>query len=152
ASVVSRLVVRRGGQVMMLDPHCRGQFAPGSERDSYVERAIGSKKRRNNLRRARQHLEKTGRVAFITATTTPAIVKALSDFFTLEAGGWKGRFGSAAANNSELRQFVESAVIGLAAEGKARVDRLLIDDRAVAASITFQSGHEAWFWKTAYDE
>jgi tetratricopeptide (TPR) repeat protein/CelD/BcsL family acetyltransferase involved in cellulose biosynthesis len=152
ASLVSRVVVRRGGQVVMIDPHQRAQFAPGSERYSYLERAIGSKRRQNNLRRARQHLEKIGRVTFTTATTTPAIVKALSDFFTLEASGWKGRLGSAAANTSEFRRFLESAVIGLAAEGKARVDRLLLDDRAIAASITFQSGHEAWFWKTAYDE
>jgi hypothetical protein len=40
----------------------------------------------------------------------------------------------------------------LAAEGKARIARLLLDARAIAAIIVLQSGDTAWSWKIAYDE
>ncbi len=41
---------------------------------------------------------------------------------------------------------------GLAAEGKAAINRLLLDGRAIAAAITLRSGDTAWYWKIAYDE
>jgi tetratricopeptide (TPR) repeat protein len=152
ASVLNRVLLRRGDRGVMFDRHHRGQLAPGSERASYLDRSIGSKKRKNNLRRARRQLEETGRVAFATATTQTEIATALYDFFALEASGWKGRAKTAAAAHPEERQIFETAVLGFAAEGKVRVDRLLLEDRAIAASITFKSGNDAWFWKTAYDE
>jgi hypothetical protein len=151
ASVLDRVLARRGDRVAVFDRHHRGQLVPGSERDSYFVRAIGPKKRRN-LRRLRQRLEETGRVIFATTATQPAIATALSDFFTLEASGWKGRAAQASKQKPGHQQFFEAAVIGLAAEGKARVDRLLLDDRPIAASITFKTGNDGWFWKIAYDE
>ena len=45
-----------------------------------------------------------------------------------------------------------AAVGALAAEGKARVDRLLLDGRPIAAAVTLRSGETAWTWKIAYDE
>ncbi len=32
------------------------------------------------------------------------------------------------------------------------INRILIDGRAIAASIVLHSGRSAWFWKIAYDE
>jgi tetratricopeptide (TPR) repeat protein len=152
ASVLGRVLLRLGDRAAMFDRHQRGQFAPGRERASYLDRAIGSKKRRNNLRRVRRHLEETGRLLFTTATSQPEIAAALPDFFALEAGGWKGRAGTAAASRPDELQIFEAAVKDFAAEGKARVDRLLFNDHAIAASIMFRSGNDAWFWKIAYDE
>lgn len=150
-SVLDRVMLRRGDRAAMFDRHDRGQLSPGSERAIYLDRAIGSKKRKN-LRRARRQLEENGRVVFVTATTKTAIPPALSDFFALEASGWKGRAKTAAAAHPEEQRIFETAVLGFAAEGKVRVDRLLLEDRPIAASITFRSGNDAWFWKTAYDE
>jgi hypothetical protein len=47
---------------------------------------------------------------------------------------------------------MESAVSGLAAEGKARILQLCVDARAVAAIVMLRSGATAWCWKIAYDE
>jgi hypothetical protein len=44
------------------------------------------------------------------------------------------------------------AVAALAAEGKARVDRLTAGGESIAAAITLRSGEAAWTWKIAYDE
>jgi hypothetical protein len=49
-------------------------------------------------------------------------------------------------------RFMAEAVGALADEGKARVDRLTLNKRTVAAAITLYSGDYAWFWKIAYDE
>jgi Acetyltransferase (GNAT) domain len=43
-------------------------------------------------------------------------------------------------------------VIGLAAEGKVWLNRILVDGTAIAAAIVLRSGRQAWFWKIAYDE
>ena len=41
---------------------------------------------------------------------------------------------------------------GLAAEGKVAINRIFIDGRAIAATITLRSADTAWFWKIVYDE
>jgi hypothetical protein len=81
-----------------------------------------------------------------------AVARALDDFLALEAGGWKGRAGTAARGHADIRSFMEAAVLALAGEGKARIDRLLVDARAIAAVVTLRSGATAWCWKIAYDE
>ena len=47
---------------------------------------------------------------------------------------------------------MQAAVTALAGEGKARIDRLFVDARAIAAIVTLKSGATAWCWKIAYDE
>ena len=59
---------------------------------------------------------------------------------------------TAAANDPAVRRFVEAAVTGLAAQGQARVDRMALGERAIAAAITLTAGDTAWFWKIAYNE
>jgi hypothetical protein len=56
------------------------------------------------------------------------------------------------ANDPTIMAFVKGAVAGLAAEGKARVDRLFHDGKPIAATITLSSGDTAWGWKISYDE
>jgi len=131
--------------------HRRALLQPSGERSLYVKRSIGQH-RRKELRRHWRRLSETGAVLFTAATEPPAVAAALEDFFTLEADGWKGRAGTATAQRRDLRRFVSAAVSGLAAEGKASVDRLLVDGRAIAATIVLRSGRCAWFWKIAYDE
>jgi len=91
-------------------------------------------------------------VLLTAATEPPAVAAALGDFLALEAGGWKGRAGTATADRDDLHRFLRTAVGGLAAEGKVLVNRILVDGRAIAAGIVLRSGRGAWFWKIAYDE
>ena len=76
----------------------------------------------------------------------------IEDFFALEARGWKGKAGTAAALHDDIRGFISAAVGGLAAAGKVAVNRIFIDGRAIAVTITLRSADTAWFWKIAYDE
>ena len=129
----------------------RALLAPRGDRALYVERSIGQH-RRKELRRRWRRLSETGTVLFSAATAPARVAAALEDFFALEARGWKGRIGTAIAKRNDLRRFAEAAVSGLAAEGKVSINRMLVDGRAIAATIIFRSGHRAWFWKIAYDE
>ena len=70
----------------------------------------------------------------------------------LEASGWKGVAGTAIVDDPAIKAFVQTAVAALAAEGHARIDRMMLDGRAIAATVTLQSGDTAWCWKIAYNE
>ncbi len=129
----------------------RALLAPSGDRSLYIEQAIGHR-RQKELRRQWRRLSETGAVLLTAATESAAVAAALDDFFALEAGGWKGRAGTAAANRDDLRRFTRTAVGALAAEGKVSINRILLDGRAIAAGIVLRSGRGAWFWKIAYDE
>ena len=89
---------------------------------------------------------------FSLAREPAEVARAMADFFALEARGWKGSAGTAAAQGAAIRPFMEAAVAGLATQGQARVARLLHDGRPIAAGVLLTSGRGAWFWKIAYDE
>ena len=131
--------------------HTRALLEPRGVRAAYLEHALGARKYRE-VRRTVRRLAELGALMFTIATEPAAVAAALGDFFVLEAGGWKGEAGTAAACEDDVRAFVEAAVTALAAEGKVAISRILLDGRAIAAAITLRSGDGAWFWKIAYDE
>ena len=133
------------------DRHQRALLAPAGERSHYLDRAIG-KHRLKELRRQWRRLSETGAVLFTTAGEPGAVTTAIEDFFALEASGWKGRAGTAAAQRQDLRAFMRTAMPALAAHGKVAIDRIMVDGRTIAATIMLRSGRCAWFWKIAYDE
>lgn len=131
--------------------HRRALLAPGEERDSYIARAINAKTRKE-LARKQRRLSDLGEVAHDAATDPLAVRAALQDFLALEEKGWKGRAGTAAAQDTALRRFIESAVVGLARRGQARADSLSVSGQPVAVTVLLRSGTCAWLWKIAYDE
>src|SRR5207249_3881146 len=112
---------------------------------------IGAKKRKE-LRRQRKRLADDGVVMSGSTRDPAAVAHALEDFLALEAGGWKGRAGTAARADRAIRKFIEMALAQLTTEGKVAIDRLFVDARAIAAAIVLRSGASAWCWKIAYDE
>jgi CelD/BcsL family acetyltransferase involved in cellulose biosynthesis len=151
-SALLQAVLARGGRASAaFSPHRRALLAPGAERANYLARAV-SAGRRKELRRQRRRLEDIAPVTFESATVLADIEAALKDFTVLEASGWKGATGTAAADDPAVRDFMDAAVMGLAAEGRVRVDRLCLNGRAVAAAIILMSGDTAWLWKIAYNE
>src|SRR6185437_13694318 len=104
------------------------------------------------LRRQWRRLSETGAVVLGATAGAATVGRAIDDFLALEAAGWKGRAGTAAAVDQNLQRFMRQAVSGLAAEGKVAIDGLFVDGRAIAAAIVLRSGRAAWFWKIAYDE
>jgi hypothetical protein len=145
------VVARRGGASVSFGEHRRALLAPGATRAGYLDDAIGAKKRKE-LRRQRKRLGETGQLTAGSAGDPAAVAAALDDFFALEAGGWKGRAGTAARDHADVAAFMRAAVTALGSEGKAQIARIALDGRPIAAMITLRSGDVAWTWKIAYDE
>ena len=153
AKALDAVLIREGRRHAVFDRHERALLAPGAERSGYLERAISGGKRKK-LRHQRRRLEDIGPVALATAGMTDIadIEAALNDFLTLEAGGWKGQAGTAIVSDPAIKDFVRSAIVALAAVGQVRIDRLLLNGTAVAATMTLMSGDTGWYWKIAYNE
>ena len=131
--------------------HSRPLLVPGDDRGTYLDRAISAHRHRE-LRRSIRRLGDVGALLFTASTEPERVGKEIEDFFALEAGGWKGDSGTAAAHHADVQSFMTSAIRALGAQGKVAINRILIDGRAIAATITLRSGEGAWYWKTAYDE
>jgi CelD/BcsL family acetyltransferase involved in cellulose biosynthesis len=151
AGALDAALKRSGRASAVFGRHRRAQLAPGAHREGYIERAV-SAGRRKELRRQRRRLEGIAPVTFDTTANAQAVEAALQDFLLIEASGWKGAAGTAIVNDPKVRQFVGRAVDALAAEGRARIDRLHLNGTAIAAAITLISADTAWCWKIAYSE
>jgi CelD/BcsL family acetyltransferase involved in cellulose biosynthesis len=151
AQTFAAALARRGGASLTLAAHQRALLAPAGTCADYLDHSIGGKKRKE-LRRQKKRLAEAGDLISDTAREPAAMTAALGDFLALEAAGWKGRAGTAARADDDIRAFMEQAVTGLARDGKARIARLIAAGRPIAALVTLESGTTAWCWKIAYDE
>jgi CelD/BcsL family acetyltransferase involved in cellulose biosynthesis len=150
AAALARVLARHGGAAASFADHARALLAPEGDRTSYLDHV--AHKKLKELRRQRRRLEEAAPVTHDVARDAQEVAAALADFLGLEAAGWKGRQGGAAIEHPATAKFMHGAVTGLAADGHARIDRLMQGGRAIAATITLRSGANAWFWKIAYDE
>jgi len=147
----ARALVQRDAREARFGRHRRALLAPGDQRADYMNAAL-TRKRSKKLARQRRRLAEAGEVAATLASDPNDVARAMEDFFAIEARGWKGAAGTAAAQMPAIRQFMIDAAAGLARDGQARVARLVHDGHAIAAGVLLQSGAGAWFWKIAYDE
>jgi hypothetical protein len=103
ADVLRRALARRAGGMAWFGKHARACLAPPGERASYLRHAMHGKKRKE-LRRQRKRLAEMGRLVCAPDTTPSNISVGLGDFLELEAAGWKGRAGTAAAQPGRNRK------------------------------------------------
>jgi CelD/BcsL family acetyltransferase involved in cellulose biosynthesis len=151
ATILADLLTRRGAEAKSFDWHQRALLLPGDNRADYFQQKMSSKRRRAMRRRERRVGELAG-VTVEIAKDSDAIASGLDDFFKLEATGWKGRAGTAAAQNDDVQRFIQRAVTALGQEDKVFVSRLLVDGKVIGTTIGLKSGNVAWGWKVAYDE
>ena len=151
ATALDAIVKRTQMPVADFNTHQRAQLVPDGDRLFYVERTLGQHKHKE-LRRYVRRLGDIGALLFTTATEPESVAGAIEDFFKLEMRGWKGKAGTAALLHDDIRDFITTAVAGLAVEGKVAINRIFIDGSAIAVTITLRSADTAWFWKIVYDE
>src|SRR5262249_14940371 len=111
ASILADLLAWRGCEATSFDPPEPALLLPGSKRADYSQGM--SRSRRRNLRRRERKLEQLGGISTEIAKDGDALPRALADFFRLEAIGWKGRAGTAAAQNDDAHRFLDCAVTAL---------------------------------------
>lgn len=148
ARLVALEVASRGQAVTRLNVHARAALI----RDDDEPLSMVSTGKRKELSRQRRRLAEAGHFEHSVSSEAGDLRDAVIDFIALEQRGWKGRAGGAAALDPAAAQFMTEAVAGLALDRKARVDRLRLNGRTIAAAITLYSRDYAWFWKIAFDE
>jgi CelD/BcsL family acetyltransferase involved in cellulose biosynthesis len=151
ATALAVAVFKREGRIAWFAQHGRALLTPPLERADYLDR-MGPPRKSKELRRQARRLAERGKL-YVASTSEPSRINdALDAFLALEAKGWKGRARTAAALDPDVDHFMRRAVRGLASGGQARVDRLMLGDRVIAAAILLRSGSAGWFWKVTYDE
>jgi hypothetical protein len=110
----------------------------------------GQRKRLRQKRRALEDLH--GAFRLDVAMDAAAVTSAMSVFCDLEAGGWKGREGTALAQHPADLAYVADVMASMAEAGEAFAIVMRGGEHVLAAGLFLRCGGEAVFWKTAYDE
>lgn len=139
--VVARPLPARGSPSIVLD---RSWLEP---------EAHFSAKRRSDFRRMQRAAEKIGKVSFsILAPTPEAVQPLLDEAVAIEARSWKGRAGTALADNEEQSRFFRRYAMLASEAGILRISFMSIGGEAVAMQLAAETGNRFWLFKIGYDE
>jgi CelD/BcsL family acetyltransferase involved in cellulose biosynthesis len=141
----------RGWPAMTFDAHARAVLMSDSAGADYLRASLGGK-RLKQYRRLEKRLGEEGALTFEILAETGGIARGAEEFLALEKAGWKGRRGTALAQDDPSRAYFDETMTGLAAEDGVRIPRLSLDGRALAVAILLVGGDAAWLYKIAHDE
>lgn len=141
----------RGLQSRVLQSCRRACLDATKDAEELLRDALGAKKLKE-LRRQRARLAEHGEVRFTTTRDSHEIPAALESFLVLEAGGWKGKRGTALSQDTGDAAFIRRAVPALAASGQCEIIALHAGDAPVAAAIVLRHLDRAFYFKIGIDE
>jgi CelD/BcsL family acetyltransferase involved in cellulose biosynthesis len=145
-------VLRGGGmRPRVLQSYVRAALDATRDADELLRDALGPKKLKE-LRRQRSRLGGYGAVAFDVARTPEEVAAAIEHFLRLEASGWKGRRGTALAQDAGDAGFIRRATVALAEGGRCQIVTLRADTMPVAAAIVLRHQDRAFYFKVGIDE
>jgi hypothetical protein len=152
AAALRAAISRRGWPSHVLSPFERPVLARRADYEAYAKAHLRPD-RRKSLRRQRRRLSERGALAFHSVTDRAGLARAVEDFLTLEARGWKGARKTALASHAHTAAFARE-LFGQGRRGGvgARADVLSLDGRPIAISLALVCGGTAHLLKTAYDE
>jgi CelD/BcsL family acetyltransferase involved in cellulose biosynthesis len=119
--------------------------------EDYFAASMSGKKRKE-LRRQQNRLAELGTVEFVRQTDEVDLERWIEHFLTLEAGGWKGKAGSALSLSSATATLFRAALQGAARCGKLERLSLTLNDQPIAMLATFLTPPGAFSFKTAFNE
>jgi hypothetical protein len=128
---------------------------PALVRDHTFEehmRAQVMSSRRKSLARNRRRLEELGKLEHESHSFGEGLDGALSDYLRIEAGGWKGKRGTALACDEATREFALNAFTGENGSSLCRADVLKLDGTPIAVSLIAVCGRTGFAVKSTYDE
>jgi CelD/BcsL family acetyltransferase involved in cellulose biosynthesis len=111
-----------------------------------------SGKFKKNLRRARRRLEERGEVTIERLNGEDAVRAGLEECLVLERGGWKGRNGTAAAQNRNTLGFYTGLAHAAARGGYFSLTFLVFEGKRIAAQYGLTRGGTSSLMMTCYDE
>ncbi len=145
-------LLHEGLRPRVLHSQLRACLDASLDADELLRDALGPKKLKE-LRRQRHRLaERHGAIDFTVARTRDQVAAALETFLRLEAGGWKGKRGTALIQNAGDAAFIRRAAPALAENGQCEIVALSAGDVPVAAGIVLRHQDRAFFFKLGIDE
>jgi CelD/BcsL family acetyltransferase involved in cellulose biosynthesis len=145
-------VLRRDGITpRVLTSHVRAALDARRDADELLHEALGAKKLKE-LRRQRNRLADHGDVRIDIAHTPSEVAAAIETFLKLEASGWKGKRGTALAQDDGDAAFVRRATPALAANRQCKIMTLTVGASPVAAAIVLRHQDRAFYFKLGVDE
>jgi len=108
-------------------------------------------KLRSNLRRRGNHLKESGDVRMEVVDSEPEVGDALEEGLRLEAAGWKGRAGTAIADDESTHRFYSLLARRAARRGWLRLHFLSVGGRRIAFDFSLLYADKAYLLKPAYD-
>jgi hypothetical protein len=129
----------------------RPVLLPRGSADEYLAAALDGDGRRK-LRSKEKGLASTGAVQTRAVETPSELDDWISLYLRLEKEGWKGKYGSALANDLDGRRYFETIVREGFRRGRVTAITLSAGERPVAVKLNFKSGDEWFAYKIAYDE
>lgn len=148
---LERVLAARGSEPCIMRRSSRPMLASRLDAKSYFETALSASSRKK-LRQHRRRLAEQGAIESIKITEFGALGRAVEDFLTLEAAGWKGRKHTALLCNPADANFARQLVSTLAPQGDAWIHAITLDHRPISMQIMLRAGSAVFTWKTAYDE
>jgi CelD/BcsL family acetyltransferase involved in cellulose biosynthesis len=131
--------------------HSRPLMETDLDPEDYYQRNV-SGKRRGEHRRQMSRLCELGEVAVRALDSADEVPSWCEEFMALEAGGWKGKAGSAIACSPATADFFRQSMAGAFAAGRLRFLRLDLDGRAIAMLTCLLAPPGAFGFKSAFDE
>ena len=107
---------------------------------------------RSNLNKAKNKLAKERDVRFGVAESAAAMAELFPHFAALEAAGWKGKAGTAIAQDARLEAFYRRLIDDFAPTGAVCMPYLWLGDRLIAAQLSFVDNETLYVDKLTYDE
>ena len=131
--------------------YTRALFRPAASSEEFLERALNGK-RRKELRRQRARLAELGRLELSELRPDEDPAPWIREFLALEAAGWKGTRGVAAAQHPGERAYVEEMAARAHARGRLMMMALRLDGRPIALKYNLLAGDGSFAFKITFDE
>jgi hypothetical protein len=108
---------------------------------------------RQNMRKARNKLEKAGISVRLECVTDPAAVRAaIENYGRLESAGWKANNGTAVHLDNDQGRFYRELLETHLERGTGRIYQLMFNDSIAAMDLCVQRDGVIVILKTSYDE
>jgi hypothetical protein len=137
-------------QVQRLGEHERALLHSSLDSAAYMKRRLNRRRRKDYRRQARQ-LGELGTIEWRRVQAPAALREWLPRFLALEAAGWKGEEGSALAQGTDSRSYMEALFAGFR-PGDAELLVMLLDERPIAMKLNLHAPPGSFAFKIAFDQ
>lgn len=109
-------------------------------------------KRRKEFKRLRTRLSEQGDLVTEHLQSSSNVESFVSDFLKLEAAGWKGKRGTAIADDVNMAAALRESATDLHKSGKLRFWSMKLNGKCIASLFAIVEKDRAWLGKIAHDE